>query len=90
MMIRQSTRHGESMQKHGEIACTRCTETISMQNKEEMGLLLFRVIKECRRRSVQQRKHEKRNGALNGHGTQSMKGRSTVSARDVCSKIVRH
>jgi hypothetical protein len=38
MMIRQSTRHGESMQKHGKIACTRCTETISMQNKEEMDV----------------------------------------------------
>jgi hypothetical protein len=25
------------MQKHGERACTRCTETISMLNKEEMG-----------------------------------------------------
>jgi hypothetical protein len=24
------------MQKHGGIACTRCTETISMQNREEM------------------------------------------------------
>jgi hypothetical protein len=36
MMIRQSTRHGESMQKHGEIAYTRCTEAISMQKKEEM------------------------------------------------------
>ena len=38
MMIRQSTRHGESMKKHGEIACTRFTETISMQNKEELGV----------------------------------------------------
>jgi hypothetical protein len=28
-----------------------------MQNKEEMVLLLFRVIKECRIRSVQQQKH---------------------------------
>jgi DNA-directed RNA polymerase subunit RPC12/RpoP len=42
MMIRQSTRHGESMQKHGEIACTRCTKTISMQNKEEMGVVVVK------------------------------------------------
>jgi hypothetical protein len=42
MMIRQSTRHGESMQKHGEIACTRCTETISMLNKEEMGVVVVK------------------------------------------------
>ena len=40
MMIRKSTRHGESMQKHGEIACTRCTETISMLNKEEMRVVV--------------------------------------------------
>jgi DNA-directed RNA polymerase subunit RPC12/RpoP len=40
MMMRQSTRDGESMQKHGEIACTRCTETICMQNKEEMGVVV--------------------------------------------------
>jgi hypothetical protein len=40
MMMRQSTRHGESMQKHGEIACTRCTDTISMQNKEEMVIVV--------------------------------------------------
>jgi hypothetical protein len=38
MMIRQSTQHGESMQKHGEIAYRRCIEAISMQNKEEMGV----------------------------------------------------
>jgi hypothetical protein len=31
------------------IACTRCTETIRMKNKEEMRLLL-RVIQVCRRR----------------------------------------
>jgi hypothetical protein len=37
MMIRQSTRHGQSMQKHGEIACI---ETISMQNKEEMSVVV--------------------------------------------------
>jgi hypothetical protein len=52
MMIRQSTRHGESMQKRGEIACTRCTETISMQNKEEIRVVAIQVIKVCRRRSV--------------------------------------
>jgi hypothetical protein len=57
MMIRQSTRHGESMQKHGEIACTRCTETISMLNKEEMGVVVVERIQECRRRSVQQLKY---------------------------------
>jgi hypothetical protein len=40
MMIRHSTQHGESMQKHVEIACTRCTKTISMLNKEEMGVAI--------------------------------------------------
>jgi hypothetical protein len=43
MMIRQSTRDGGSMQKHGEITCTRRTETISMQNKEEMGVVIVIV-----------------------------------------------
>jgi hypothetical protein len=28
------------MQKHGKTACTRCTETISMQNKEEMCVVV--------------------------------------------------
>jgi hypothetical protein len=42
MMIRQSTRHGECMQKHGEIACTRCIETISMQKKEEIGVAVVK------------------------------------------------
>jgi hypothetical protein len=31
------------MQKHDEIACTRCTETISMQNKEEMGVVFVNI-----------------------------------------------
>jgi hypothetical protein len=81
MMIRQSTRHGESMQKHGERGCTRCTETISMQNKEEMRLLLLRVIQVCRRRRVQQLKCREEEWCIDGHGTQSIKGRSTESAR---------
>jgi hypothetical protein len=37
MMIRQSTRHGQSMQKHGKIACTK---TLSMQNKVEMRVVV--------------------------------------------------
>jgi hypothetical protein len=28
------------MQKHGKIACTRCIETISMLNKEEIGVVV--------------------------------------------------
>jgi hypothetical protein len=28
------------MQKHGGTAWTRCIETISMQNKEEMGIVV--------------------------------------------------
>jgi hypothetical protein len=35
----ESTRQGKSMQKHGKRQCTRCTETISMLNKEEMGVV---------------------------------------------------
>jgi hypothetical protein len=59
------------MQKHGGITCTRCTETISMQNREEMGVVVVkwdRQVKkegECNRRDAQQR-----NGALKGHGIQ--------------------
>jgi hypothetical protein len=41
-MIRQSTRHGEGMQKHGVRECTSCTEMISMQNKEERGVVVVR------------------------------------------------
>jgi hypothetical protein len=36
-------------EKIAHAACTRCTETIKMKNKEEMVLLL-RVIHACRRR----------------------------------------
>jgi hypothetical protein len=28
------------MQKYGGTTCTRCIETISMQNKEEMGVVV--------------------------------------------------
>jgi hypothetical protein len=28
------------MQKHGGTACTRCIETISMQNREEMDVVV--------------------------------------------------
>jgi hypothetical protein len=36
MMIRQSTRHEEHAEALCIEECTRCTETIRMQNKEEM------------------------------------------------------
>jgi hypothetical protein len=40
--------------------------------------VLLRVIQVCRmRQSVATEMHKKRNGALNGHGAQSIKGRRT-------------
>jgi hypothetical protein len=89
MMIRQSTRHGESMQKHGEIACTRCTETISMQNKEEMRLLLLRVIQACRRRSVQQLKYREEEWCIEWTWRTEHKRQKHRKHKDVCSKTVR-
>jgi hypothetical protein len=66
-----------------EIACTRCTETIKMLNKEEMGVVVgsnggVKKEAECSCRNVQ-----KGNGALKGHGTESIKGKRTESTRSV-------
>jgi hypothetical protein len=55
----ESTRQGESMQKHGERACKRCTETISMPNKEDMGVVVERISgvekDECAAAEIQRR-----------------------------------
>jgi hypothetical protein len=37
-------KHPDVGGEHAHIACTRSTETIRMQNKEEIGLLLLGVI----------------------------------------------
>jgi hypothetical protein len=39
----ERNRQGDRMQKHGERECTRCTETISMLNKEEMRVVVERI-----------------------------------------------
>jgi hypothetical protein len=39
-MIRESTRHGKSMQKHGEKGCTSGTETIRMQKTRDLGVVV--------------------------------------------------
>jgi hypothetical protein len=52
--------------------------------------VLLRVIQVCRmRQSAVAEMHKKRNGALNGHGAQRIKGIRTKSVRHVCMKTVR-
>jgi hypothetical protein len=68
MMIRKNTRDGGSMQKHGEIACTRRTETISMQNKEENVVAVVSDAGENKKVECSSWEEQKTNSAFKRNG----------------------
>jgi hypothetical protein len=66
------------------IACTRGTKTISMQNKRRDEVVVAEARFRCEQGGERSsRNAQKRNGALKGHGTESIKCRRTESARGV-------